>query len=320
MRSILTLLLVTSCTYAFAQDETPAYKKVSDQFVRYYNAGLTDSIFSLFNGPMKKFIPIEKTAEFVNGTRSELGSVTGQKFTKYKSGAANYKTNFEKGIMSFSMSLDDEQKISGLNIAPYVDDATPIIERTATKMRLPFNGEWTVTWGGDTKELNYHVESKAQKNAFDILITDSKGETHKQGGQKNEDYFAFGKELVAPCDAEIVLAVDGIKDNKPGDMNRVFITGNTVILKTPTNEYLLFAHMKQYSVKVKQGQKVKRGQALGLCGNSGHSSEPHLHFHVQNIEDMSEATGVKCYFDKLVVNGLVKTDYSPIQGDKIKPE
>jgi murein DD-endopeptidase MepM/ murein hydrolase activator NlpD len=83
---------------------------------------------------------------------------------------------------------------------------------------------------------------------------------------------------------------------------------------------LFFAHFKQHSIKVTQGQKVKQGQILGLCGNSGNSSEPHLHFHIQNVEKMTEATGVKCFFDKLIVNGQTKTDYSPIQAEKIKNE
>jgi len=96
------------------------------------------------------------------------------------------------------------------------------------------------------------------------------------------------------------------------------VPGNTVIIKTQNNEYLFFAHFKQHSIKVQQGQKVKQGQLLGLCGNSGNSSEPHLHFHIQNVEDMNIATGVKCYFDKIIVNGREKTDYSPIKGDEIK--
>ena len=188
------------------------------------------------------------------------------------------------------------------------------------KYFLPFKGEWTVFWGGDTKELNYHVESQAQKNAFDIIITDGNGSTHKSDGKTNEDYYAFGKEIFAPCDGEIVLVVDGVKDNKVGEMNTFNVGGNMAILRTVQNEYLVFCHFKHQSLKVNEGQKIKQGQLLGLCGNSGNSSEPHLHFHIQNVEDMNNATGIKCYFDKLMVNGIIKTDYSPIKGDKIKAQ
>ena len=71
---------------------------------------------------------------------------------------------------------------------------------------------------------------------------------------------------------------------------------------------------------VKNGQKIKQGETLGLCGNSGNSSEPHLHFHIQNVKDMNVATGVKCYFDQIVVDGKMKKDYSPIKGEKIQSE
>ena len=183
---------------------------------------------------------------------------------------------------------------------------------------MPFKGEWTVFWGGDTKELNYHVEYEAQKGAFDIIITDENGKSHNNNGERNEDYYAFGKELIAPCEAEVVLVVDGIKDNKPGEFNPIYIPGNTVILKTKNGEYLFFAHFQQNSIVVKQGQKVKKGELLGLCGNSGNSSEPHLHFHLQNVEDMNKATGAKSYFEEIYVNGRLKKDYSPIKNEKIK--
>src|SRR5699024_1052259 len=112
-------------------------------------------------------------------------------------------------------------------------------------------------------------------------------------------YYAFGKEIIAPCDAKVVLVVDGVKDNKPGVMNPIYLPGNTVILKTANNEYLFFAHFKQHSIVVEQDDEVKQGQLLGLCGNSGNSSEPHLHFHIQNAENMNRATGIKCYFENL---------------------
>ncbi|MDR1958583.1 MAG: M23 family metallopeptidase [Planctomycetaceae bacterium] len=192
--------------------------------------------------------------------------------------------------------------------------------RNVTKLGLPFEGEWSVVWGGDTKELNYHVENEAQKHAFDFIIRDTGGKSFRTDGRTNEDYYAFGKKLYAPCDGEVVLAVDGVKDNVPGKMNPYYVPGNTVILRTENGEYLFFAHFKQHSLKVKQGQRVVRGDVLGRCGNSGRSSEPHLHFHLQDAEEMTEASGVKCYFDRLFVNGVEKYDYSPIQKDKVTLE
>lgn len=318
MKSRLLVFIILLCSTALVgQTETTAYKAAVDSFVVHYNAGRFEAVFQDFAPVMQAALPLDKTKQFFTALQSQNGDISNRQFLKYNQTYASYKAVFDKSILTLNISVDDSGKINGLYITAYRDANLPKIDRNKTKLILPFREEWTVIWGGDTKELNYHVASEAQKNAFDILIANSQGDTHTGDGAKNEDYYAFGKDIIAPCDAEVALAVDGVKDNIPGIKNPTFLTGNTVILKTANNEYLLFAHFKQYSVAVREGQKVKQGQLLGKCGNSGNSTEPHLHFHIQNIEDMSMATGVKCYFDNILVNGQLKTDYSPIQKDKI---
>lgn len=314
---IVTILLSAFASFTFAQSEKIAYKSVAEAFEKNYNADNYDAIFSSFATVMQNALPHDKTIEFLSGLKSQAGKITKREFIKYEQSYASYKTNFERALFALNISVDNDSKINGLFIKPFKESNLPKISRNQTKLILPFKDEWTVVWGGDTKELNYHVESEAQKNAFDIVIKNDKGVSFKADGKLNEDYYAFGKDLMAPCDGEVVLVVDGVKDNVPGVLNPVYVPGNTVIIKTPYNEFLFFAHFKQHSIVVKQGQIVKQGQLLGLCGNSGNSSEPHLHFHIQNVEDMNAATGVKCYFDKIQVNGQTKTDYSPIQKEKI---
>lgn len=313
---ILTLTLIVS--KIFGQTENVTYKKIADKFEAYYNSEKYDSIFSMFSTEMANFLPLDKTKEFLTGLNSQAGKITKRQFVNYQSTYASYKTNFERALLTLNISLDNNSKINGLFIKPFTDDNLPKLERNITKLTLPFNDEWTIVWGGDTKALNYHIENQAQKNAIDFVITDTKGKSYQTDGLKNQDYYAFGKDIIAPCAGEIVLVVDGVKDNKPGVMNPIYVPGNTVIIRTAKNEFLLFAHFQQNSIKVKQGQMVVQGQLLGLCGNSGNSSEPHLHFHIQNVEDMNVATGIKCFFDKIIVNGQIKTDYSPIKNEKIK--
>ena len=303
--------------FSFGQVEKFANKAIADSFEFNYNADNFDAIFSCFSTEMKSALPFDKTKEFLEQLKMQVGKITKRQFVKYDQGYASYKTNFERGLFAVNISIDNNSKINGLLVEPFKESNLPIIARNTTKLILPFHGNWTIIWGGDTKELNHHIENKAQKNAFDIVITDDKGNSFKTDGIANEDYYAFGKDIIAPCDGEIVLVVDGIRDNIPGAFNPMYIPGNTVIIKTQNKEYLFFAHFKQHSIVVNQGQKVKQGQLLGLCGNSGNSSEPHLHFHIQNVEDINSATGVKCYFDKIQVNGQTKTDYSPIQKDSI---
>jgi len=89
--------------------------------------------------------------------------------------------------------------------------------------------------------------------------------SYKTNGKTNEDYYAFGKELHSPCEGEVVLVVDGTKDNTPGEFNSIYIPGNTVINKSEKNEFLFFAHFKKHTIVVRKGQKVVQGQLLGLC-------------------------------------------------------
>lgn len=321
MKKLSILLLTLIPILSMAQTEKETYKKVSSEFENHYNSNDYTKLFELFSAEMKAALPIVQTTDFVKGLKSQAGKIQNREFTKYENGSyASYKTNFERALYAVNISLDNEAKINGLFVKPFKESNLPKLETNKSKLILPFKEEWTVVWGGDTKELNYHVESKAQKNAFDLVITDKDGKSFKTDGKTNDDYYAFGKELISPCEAEVVLVVDGVKDNKPGELNPIYIPGNTVILKTENNEFLFFAHFKQNSIAVKEGQKIKQGELLGLCGNSGNSSEAHIHFHIQNVEDMNIATGAKCYFDQIIVNGEFKEDYSPIKGDKIKNE
>ena len=318
MKKLNLILLILIPIFSFGQTEKETSKKVSAEFEKHYNSSEYQKIFDLFSPEMKSALPIEQTTDFLRGLKSQAGNIEKREFVNYEQTYASYKTRFERATFAVNISLDNNARINGLFVKPFKESNLPKIDKNITQLILPFKDEWTVTWGGNTKELNYHIESDAQKNAFDFVITDEKGNSFKKDGKTNDDYYAFGKELIAPCDGEIVLVVDGVKDNLPGELNPIYAPGNTVILKTANNEYLFFAHFKQNSIVVIQGQRVKQGELLGLCGNSGNSSEAHLHFHIQNVEDMNKATGAKCFFGEIIVNGKLKKDYSPIKGEKIK--
>jgi murein DD-endopeptidase MepM/ murein hydrolase activator NlpD len=313
---ILTFLLVN---IAVAQNETTISKTVANEFQEKYNAKDYEGVFTMFAKEMKDFMPHDKALAFLNGLHTEAGNIKERIFMKYpQANVALYKTTFERVVVALFISVDANSKINGLMVKPYVTEKLPELKRNISKLILPFNEEWTVFWGGDTKEQNYHVAYKSQKNAFDMIITNAAGKSHKNDGKNNEDYYAFGKDLIAPASGEVVLVVDGVKDNKPGVTNPNYVPGNTVIIKTSNNEYLFFAHFKQHSIKVKQGQKIQQGDLLGLCGNSGNTTEPHLHFHIQNVEDMNIATGAKAYFEEILVNGELIKEHSPVKFEKIK--
>src|SRR5690606_5042938 len=135
-------------------------------------------------------------------------------------------------------------------------------------LRLPFEGEWTVFWGGRTVEENYHAAYVDQRFAMDLVIVRD-GSTHTGDGGKNSDYHCFGQPILAPGDAVVVAALDGVPDNAPGVFDDEGPLGNHVVIDHGTGEYSFLAHLRQGSVRVEPGQAVAAGEVVGECGNSG---------------------------------------------------
>jgi len=148
---------------SFAQTEKPSYKSVADSFEINYNAGNFEAIFAKFSEDMKHALPMDKTKAFLTGLKTQVGKIDKREFVKYEQTYASYKTKFERGLLALNISVDNNSNINGLLVKPFKENSLPKMVRNNTKLVLPFKDEWTVVWGGDTKELNYHVESEAQK-------------------------------------------------------------------------------------------------------------------------------------------------------------
>jgi murein DD-endopeptidase MepM/ murein hydrolase activator NlpD len=220
------------------------------------------------------------------------------------------------------IALDGRGRIAGLLFQPHVA-TKPAPERHQTQLTLPFKGRWLVFWGGDTPEVNAHHDAPNQRFAFDLLGVGEDGKTQRGEGTRNEDYYAFGREVLAPADGTVVEVIEGVHDNTPGSMNPYSAVGNCVIIRHRAEEVSVLAHFKQGSIVVKAGDKVTRGQLLGQCGNSGNSSEPHVHYHLQNSPVLQDGLGIKCVFQKVVVTEdgktETRTDCSPVKGEIISP-
>jgi murein DD-endopeptidase MepM/ murein hydrolase activator NlpD len=225
--------------------------------------------------------------------------------------------------LDITVVLDKDDKIAGLTFLPSTPPI-PVPDRLVTSFQLPFEGQWLVFWGGDTRELNRHHDSPQERFAFDFLVVDEAGRSFQNDGKDNEDYYAFGQPVLAPADGVVTDVITGVRDNTPGSMNPSFAAGNTVILRHREHEVSVLCHFQQGGIQVKRGERVKQGQVLGFCGNSGMSSEPHIHFHVQNTPITQDATGLRCTFEKIAVTrngeGESRMNYSPVKGDIVSRE
>ena len=151
---------------------------------------------------------------------------------------------------------------------------------------LPFFGEWEISQGHDG-EITH---KGAWRKAWDFIITDKNGKQFKGSGDYPEDYFCFGKAITAPFEGTVVEIVNSILDNVIGDVDTKNNWGNTVILYHSYGIYSKLCHLKYQSIDVKAGDKIKQGQLLGKCGNSGRSPYPHLHFQFQSTPYIGSPT------------------------------
>jgi hypothetical protein len=150
--------------------------------------------------------------------------------------------------------------------------------RPSVAVRLPADVPLRVAWGGDTLAANYHAAYPDQRWAYDLTV-----EPSFTGGGRLEDYGCWGVAVLAPAAGRVVKAHDGEPDETPGKLSDNYDApaGNHVVIELQTGTYLEVAHLQRGSVSVKEGDGVEEGQALGRCGNSGNTSEPHIHVHHQ---------------------------------------
>ncbi|MBX7101468.1 MAG: M23 family metallopeptidase [Myxococcaceae bacterium] len=180
--------------------------------------------------------------------------------------------------------------------SPYADYVT------RTKLRLPFEGPLHVLWGGRTWEDNHHASVADQRYALDLVLWKGPN-TFAGDGKELAQYFCFGRPVVSPADGTVVVLKAGYGDNVPGQVNPLEIFGNHVVIDHGSNEFSLLAHLKAGSIAVKVGQKVRAGEKIGLIGNSGASTEPHLHYQLMDGLDWKVAHGLPPRFVRYLADG-----------------
>lgn len=149
----------------------------------------------------------------------------------------------------------------------------------------------------------------AQRFAIDWVQLREDGKTWAGDQLKNESYRCYGADALAVADGIVAGIKDGIPENVPGVNSRAVpitletVGGNYVILDLGQGRYAFYAHLQPGSLRVKVGDKVKRGQVVGLVGNSGNSTEPHLHFHIANKNAPLASEGLPYVLDSFEVRG-----------------
>jgi urea transporter len=152
--------------------------------------------------------------------------------------------------------------------------------------RLPFRGEWIVSQGHDGK----HTHKGLWRHGLDFEGRTAQGKAFDRSGQELRDYACYGLPVVAAGVGTVADVVDGVADNKPGEINTDDNWGNVVVLAHGAGLYSVYAHLQARSIRVKPGDVVMTGSEIGRCGNSGRSPTPHLHFQVQRSATLGSPT------------------------------
>jgi urea transporter/murein DD-endopeptidase MepM/ murein hydrolase activator NlpD len=153
-------------------------------------------------------------------------------------------------------------------------------------LSLPFMGAWTVSQGYEG-EITHKGD---WQHALDFVLEDIDHKSYELPGIKPEDYYCFNKPVLAAGDGLVQEVIKHIDDNTIGQVNLQQNWGNTIVIKHAEHLFSTVSHLKKNSIKVKSGDFVKQGDIIGLCGNSGRSPEPHLHFQIQSTAYIGSKT------------------------------
>ena len=176
-------------------------------------------------------------------------------------------------------------------------------EISPVHFRLPFDSLIAVGWGGGESSVNYHVSAPDQCWAYDLLRFNN-GKTYSGDSLILDNYFCYGIPVLAPANGLVVATNDTAPDTPIGSMGDLTnLLGNYIIIQVAPHQYLFLCHLKPKSIKVVKGDTIIQRQPLALVGNSGHSSEPHLHMHLQDTPTISFGEGIPLYFYNYYADG-----------------
>ncbi len=218
---------------------------------------------------------------------------------------------------------DDKGDAHDLTLTPL-----PISDQSPLVVAPPLRGEWIA---GDSVNNGPHAGHRravliddghariAQRFAIDWVqyqTVNGVRTTWKGPEDKNDSYFCYGKPIYSVASGRVVDMSDGMPENVPHsgkyavpiDFNNA--AGNHAVVQIAPDRYVLYAHMRPGTVRVKVGDRVSTGEIIGLVGNTGSSTEPHLHMHIDDQPSFLAGNGVPYEFTEGEASGPVEANVS----------
>jgi len=185
-----------------------------------------------------------------------------------------------------------------------------------TKLHLPFNGAWMVFQGGRNIFENVYASTEEDKYTVSFMFLKD-GAPFENDGKRNTDFYCFGEPVLAPAAGVVVQLGANSQDHAPGKPPEMMSRGNYVVIAHGNSEYSLIRYLKGGSIKVRNGQRVKRGDVIGECGNSGSSYAPHVEYSLQNSRGFPLPKTMPAQFVDYTADGKPVTIGEPLRGQTV---
>jgi murein DD-endopeptidase MepM/ murein hydrolase activator NlpD len=181
---------------------------------------------------------------------------------------------------------------------------TPARDQAAV-LEVPLSGDVVVIQGGLSPLVNHHYFASGQRDAVDLAVAEN-GTFRRPDATGLDAIPCFGAPILAPAAGTVVTVSDGLPDAPLGQADTAHVAGNHLVIDLGASRYLVMAHLRQGSARVRPGDRVEPGTIVAACGNSGNTSEPHLHIQVQDRPTFpSEARTIPLLFRSRRANGEV---------------
>jgi murein DD-endopeptidase MepM/ murein hydrolase activator NlpD len=193
------------------------------------------------------------------------------------------------------------------------------LRREPVAVRPPVAGPWNALNSPASRVPSHGVQGYGQTYAID-LVYDPADPAHPRPpfawwppARRPQDFPAFGQPVYAPADGVVVRVHDRERDHwsrtSPLGLLYLFtaellreltgpsrVVGNHVVIDLGDGVYAVLAHLRRRSIRVTAGQRVRAGDQIAECGNSGNSTEPHLHFQLMDHPAIAVAAGLPFRF------------------------
>lgn len=197
---------------------------------------------------------------------------------------------------------------------------TPV-GRPAVAVEPPLSGPGWVAVNGCCDSITSHrgglipvngVLRVPERFAIDWVKLDDSGRIASGDGSRVEDYAYYGTEIHSVADGTVVTLYDEadtqVPNQPPAGLAPESIGGNMVVVDIGGGSFAFYAHMQRGSLRVKLGDRVTTGQVLGLLGNTGNTTAPHLHFHLMDGPSPLDADGLPFVFTRFGSRGFLANE------------